>query len=152
MRRLNRRALILQASYGRVDTDLLFSTGVRAYRARLQTTDKETPASEAHHNHGQDSIQAFTYETCSLVDLSTFEHFLTKLPADIYRAKGLLQLAGGAFPHVFNFTCGRFDFHPLAPDLECRFPSQGVFIGKDIGAYQDEILRGFRACERPNDG
>jgi cobalamin biosynthesis protein CobW len=58
-------------------------------------------------------------------------------------------LTGGAFPHVFNFTCGRFDFHPLSPDLGGRFPTQGVFIGKDIHACKDEIIAKFRACERP---
>jgi cobalamin biosynthesis protein CobW len=147
LRRLNRRALLLEASYGQVQTDLLFSTGVSAYRARLQAP--QTDGSQmAHHTHGQDAIQAFSYETPAPVDLSAFERFLKKLPANVYRAKGLLQLTRGAFPHVFNFTCGRFDFHPLAPELGRQFPTQGVFIGKAIHASKDDIISRFRACER----
>jgi hypothetical protein len=69
----------------------------------------------------------------------------------VYRAKGLLHLTRGAFPHVFNFTCGRFDFQPLAPELTRQFPTQGVFIGKDIHAYRDEIIGRFQACERADD-
>jgi cobalamin biosynthesis protein CobW len=151
LRRLNRRALVLEASYGQVQTDLLFSTGVGAYRARLQAAGQADSAHAAHHAHGQDSIQAFSYETRASVDLYAFERFLKKLPSNVYRAKGLLQLTRGAFPHVFNFTCGRFDFHPLAPEHARQFPTQGVFIGKDIHASQDEIISRFRACERTDE-
>jgi cobalamin biosynthesis protein CobW len=151
LRRLNRRALVLEASYGRVQTDLLFSTGVGTYRARLQAVGDTTSAHAAHHAHGHDAIQAFSYETRAPVDLYAFERFLKKLPSNVYRAKGVLQLTRGAFPHVFNFTCGRFDFHPLAPELARQFPTQGVFIGKDIQAYKDEIIGRFRACERSNE-
>jgi cobalamin biosynthesis protein CobW len=149
LRRLNRRALVLAASYGQVATDLLFSTSVSAYRAGLQAAGATSTAPAAPHAHGHDTIQAFSYETHWPVDLYAFERFLNKLPANVYRAKGLLQLTRGAFPHLFNFTCGRFDFHPLSPDLGGRFPTQGVFIGKDIRAYKDEIIARFRACERP---
>jgi cobalamin biosynthesis protein CobW len=148
LRRLNRRALLLEASYGRVQTDLLFSTGVSAYRAQLQAASQANGAHAARHAHGQDAIQAFSYETRAPVDLYAFERFLKKLPSNVYRAKGLLQLTRGAFPHVFNFTCGRFDFQPLAPALAGQFSTQGVFIGKDIHAYKDEIISRFRTCER----
>jgi cobalamin biosynthesis protein CobW len=151
LRRLNRRALLLEATYGQVQTDLLFSTGVSAYRAQLQAAGNTAAAHAAHHAHGQDTIQAFSYETRIPVDLYAFERFLQKLPSNVYRAKGLLQLTRGAFPHVFNFTCGRFDFHPLSPELGRQFPTQGVFIGKDIHACQAEIIRRFRACERPDE-
>lgn len=151
LRRLNRRALLLQASYGQVQTDLLFSTGVSAYRARLQTAGQHDGAHTAHHTHGQDAIQAFSYETPAPVDLYAFERFLKKLPSNVYRAKGLLQLTRGAFPHVFNFTCGRFDFHPLSPELGRQFPTQGVFIGKDIHASKADIISRFRACERADE-
>jgi G3E family GTPase len=148
LHRLNRRALVLTASYGQVATDLLFGTSVSTYRARLQSAGTTSAAPAAPHTHGHETIQAFSYETHWPVDLDAFERFLNKLPANVYRAKGLLRLTGGAFPHVFNFTCGRFDFHPLSPDLGDRFPTQGVFIGKDIHAYKDEIIGRFRACER----
>jgi cobalamin biosynthesis protein CobW len=150
LRRLNRRALLLQASYGQVKTDLLFGTGVSAYRARLQAAHQSETAPATQHAHGQEALQAFAYETRAPVELEAFERFLRKLPATIYRAKGLLQLTGGAFPHVFNFTCGRFDFQPLSPEVGRRFPTQAVFIGKDIQACQGEIMARFRACERPD--
>ena len=148
LRRLNRRALLVEVSYGQVPTDLLFSTGVSAYRARLQAAGQAESAHAAHHAHGQDAIQAFSYETHTPVDLYAVEHFLQKLPSNVYRAKGLLQLTRGAFPHVFNFTCGRFDFQPLDPKLTRQLPTQAVFIGKDIHASRDEIIRRFQTCER----
>jgi len=145
LRRLNRRALLLTAIHGRVDTDLLFGTGVSAYRTRASSS------AAVAHEHGREDIQAFSYETHAPVDLSAFERFLRTLPADIYRAKGLLQLTGGSFPHLFNFTCGWFDFQPLSPALGRRFPTQAVFIGKDIHAHREDIVKRFRACERPGE-
>jgi G3E family GTPase len=151
LRRQNRRAHLLQASYGQIDTDLLFGTGVSAYRARLTTADEAVSTAGAAHTHGQDAIQVFSYQTESPVDLYAFERFLKKLPGNVYRAKGLLQLTGGAFPHLFNFTCGRFDFHPLSPDLAGKFPTQSVFIGRDVLALREKIVGKFRLCERPED-
>jgi cobalamin biosynthesis protein CobW len=148
LRRLNHRALLLEASYGQVPTDLLFGTGVSTYRARLQAAGQADGALAAPHAHGQDAIQAFSYETRAPVDLYAFERFLQLLPSDVYRAKGLLQLTRGAFPHVFNFTCGRFDFQPMPPALTRQLPTQAVFIGKHIHAYKDEIISRFQACER----
>lgn len=151
LRRLNRRALLLETSYGQIETDLLFGTGVSAYRARLQATPQSDTAATPRHAHGREDIQAFVYETRSPIDLAAFERFLRKLPTTIYRAKGLLQLTGGAFPHVFNFTCGRFDFQPLSPEVGRRFPTQAVFIGKDVEACKDDIVARFRICEKPAD-
>jgi len=150
LRRLNRRALLLQATYGQVETDLLFSTGVSTYRARLSTPGDPAGSSASSHAHGQDTIQVFSYESPWPVDLEAFERFLRRLPSSVYRAKGLLQVTGGAFPHVFNFTCGRFDFHPLSPDLGRQFPTQAVFIGQGILAVRDRIVSKFHTCERPD--
>jgi G3E family GTPase len=61
--RLNRRALLLQAAYGQVQTDLLLGTGIGAYRAWLRAAGQADGAPAAHHAHGQDGIQAFLYET-----------------------------------------------------------------------------------------
>ena len=151
LRQLNRRALLLEARYGQVQTDLLFGTSVVAYRGRSQQADPADSTATTHHAHGQEAIQAFSYETRAPVDLYAFKDFLALLPANVYRAKGLLQLTRGSFPHVFNFTCGRFDFHPLSPDLGARFPTQAVFIGKDLQPHRDEIIGGFRSCERPDE-
>jgi G3E family GTPase len=151
LRRLNRRAFLLRVTYGQVETDLLFSTSVSAYRTRLSQPGDPAPLSASQHTHGQDDIQAFSYESPQPVALEDFQRFLRKLPANVYRAKGLLQLTGGAFPLMFNFTCGRFDFHPLAPDLGGQFPTQAVFIGQEILAVRDKIVSQFRTCERPLD-
>jgi G3E family GTPase len=151
LRQLNRRALLMESSYGQVPTDLLFSTGVSAYRARLRPGGQEESADAAQHAHGQDAIQAFSYETYTQVDLYAFERFLQKLPTNVYRAKGLLQLTRGAFPHIFNYTCGRFDFQPLDPALARQFPTQAVFIGKDIYACRDDIITRFQTCEQRED-
>lgn len=148
LHQLNRRALLLEATYGQVQTDLLFGTSVSAYRARSQQADHANSLPTTPHVHGHDAIQAFSYETRAPVDLYAFKDFLAQLPANVYRAKGLLRLTRGSFPHVFNFTCGRFDFHPLSPDLGGRFPTQAVFIGKDIQLDRDGIIDQFRACER----
>jgi cobalamin biosynthesis protein CobW len=151
LRQLNRRALLLESSFGQVQTDLLFGTSVSAYRGWSPQAGSADSTPTTPHAHGREAIQAFSYETRAPVDLYAFQDFLARLPANVYRAKGLLQLTRGSFPHVFNFTCGRFDFHPLSPDLGGRFPTQAVFIGKDLQPCRQEIIDGFRACERPDE-
>ena len=87
LQRLNQRALLLEVSYGQVQTELLFGTGVEAYRARLRVAGQPNGGPAALHTHGQNGIQAFSYETRAAVDLSAFEGFLKQLPANVYRAK-----------------------------------------------------------------
>jgi len=154
---LNDRALLLPTSYGNVKTDILFGTGVRAYRERLRLdsappsqasadlghdpSEKETPHLE------QDAITAFLYKGENLLERKKFERFLSQLPSRVYRAKGFMKFVEESMPSLFNYTCGRFDFNWYTLKDGDQIKPQAVFIGKNIHLIQQKILRKLAECE-----
>lgn len=159
VQRLNRRALMLETTYGALDAEVLFATSAGSHRERL---DRARAASVCHdstcadptHEHRQpsghlakDAIAAFAFESRTPFDRSRFEKLLRKLPSTIYRAKGMVQFAGESWPSLFNFTCGRYDFDWCPLPSNDGFRSQGVFIGREIHRAQPDILKQLEKCK-----
>jgi cobalamin biosynthesis protein CobW len=138
--KLNPRAERFRSVRGAIDSDLLFATGVAAYRERARTTSEHL-----HH----DGIGSFLYRTPHPLDQERFARVLDRLPKSVLRAKGVVRFAGRDWQGLFNFTCGR---HELAwvklPNVE---ETQAVFIGRDIEKHAEQIRAALAACERPED-
>src|SRR5262245_37363085 len=100
LRRLNARAARLETVRGAIDSDLLFATGVAAYRERARTSSG--------HLHA-DGIASFVYRTSRALEQEAFERVLVRLPADVLRAKGIVRFAGRDWHCLFNVTCGRHE-------------------------------------------
>lgn len=149
LRRLNARALMVPSLYGQVESDLLFGTCVRTYRERLAATRGDSaPSLSPTHTHGQNEMQAFVYRPGRALHREAFQRFLSRLPEAVYRAKGILNLDRGNGPTLFNFTCGRFDLHPLGPTFAGQLPPQAVFIGRGIDTIRERLLQQLAACEQ----
>lgn len=146
LRRLNDRALLVPASWGDVQTDVLFGTGVRAYRERLRARE-EGPDPTARAHLDRDGLGAFVYRGERLMARDRFERLLRRLPRTVYRAKGALMFAGESMPSLFNYTCGRFDFawYPLRGGATLR--PQAVFVGRDLAGVETRIRAELAACE-----
>jgi G3E family GTPase len=135
----NPRAERFRTVRGAIDSELLFATGVAAYRDRARTTSG--------HLHA-DGIGSFLYRTAAPLDQERFVRVLERLPRDVLRAKGIVRFAGREWQGLFNFTCGR---HELAwVKLPNVVESQAVFIGRDLGRHADAIRSALAACERPD--
>jgi cobalamin biosynthesis protein CobW len=163
VRRLNRRALMLETTYGALDADVLFATSAGSHRERLDRERASTACHDANcgdpgHAHTSaggngsnhlvtDAIAAFSFESQIPLDRPRFEKLLRKLPSTIYRAKGMVQFSGESWPSLFNFTCGRYDFDWCPIPAGDSFRSQGVFIGKEIRRSQDDILKQLDKCK-----
>jgi len=138
LRRLNGRALQLRAAHGVVDADILFATGVAAYRERggPHTSD----------HLARDAYGSCSYRSRHALDQARFERALATLPADVIRAKGLVRLHGREWHCLFNVTCGRVETSWL------KLPggsdeSQAVFIGRAIDRHRPALLAALRRCE-----
>lgn len=155
LRRLNDRALVLPTSHGEVKTEILFGTGVRAFRERLRRTNGDDPSAPgipasplgASSHLEQDTFTAFLYKGERLLARERFEKFLRDLPRAVYRAKGSVIFTGESMPSLFNYTCGRFDFHWYSLGNAEQPRPQAVFIGKNLRRVRDELLAGLAACE-----
>lgn len=143
LRRLNRRAGVAHASYGRANLPLLFAPEVGGYR-RAAARGPDAPAPSDHLQ--ADAIGAFVYRTVHPLRQERFERIVARFPRDVYRAKGVVQFAGQEAASLFNYTCGRTDLGVV------RLPqtivgSQVVVIGREPARYRDRILGELARCE-----
>ncbi len=135
--RLNPRAERFRSVRGALDSEVLFATGVAAYRQRAQH-----PA-----NHlAADGIGSFVYHSARPLRQEAFERVLGRLPRDVLRAKGIVRFAGRDWRALFNFTCGRHEITWIRLD-EAGTESQAVFIGRDLDRHRARIERELVACE-----
>jgi cobalamin biosynthesis protein CobW len=139
--RHNTRAQRFRTVRGAIDSDVLFATGVAAYRERARS---------AAGGHLQaDGFTSFVYRSDAPLDQTRFERLLERLPRDIVRAKGVVQFAGRDWQSLFNVTCGR-------PELTwVRLPgvteNQAVFIGRNLARHEPALRVRLAACEVPSE-
>ncbi len=135
--KLNPRAERMQTVRGALDSDVLFATGVAAFRERARAGSD--------HLHA-DAIGSFVYRSRLPLRQAMFERLLRRLPADILRAKGIVRFADRDWHCLFNFTCGRHELTwvKLEGGME---ESQAVFIGRDLRRHQGRIEAALAACE-----
>jgi G3E family GTPase len=137
--RLNPRAERFTTVRGALDSDLLFATGVAAFRER---PDAAGPS----HRH-DDGITSFVHRTARPLDQDRFEAVLRALPRDVLRAKGVVRFAGRDWCGVFNFTCGRHEITWMKRPEGGE--SQAVFIGRNIPRHEPVLRAALAACEIP---
>lgn len=82
--------------------------------------------SHAHHSH--DHVMSYTYYFNGPVNSSAFEGFISGLPRDIYRAKGILTFSDTASRFLFQYAYRESDFMKINPQGEV--PDVVVFIGE----------------------
>jgi G3E family GTPase len=143
LRRLNRRAVVVQTVRGAVDLPLLFAPGVAEYRrAAARGGDGGVPAGHLR----EDDISAFVYRTSRRLHQQGFERVVARLPRDVYRAKGVVRFAGTDWQCLFNYTCGRTETSWVRlPQMAAE--TQLVIIGRDLGRYRDRVLGRLAQCE-----
>jgi G3E family GTPase len=140
--KLNRRAARFRTVRGAVDSDLLFATGVAAFRERARTASD--------HLHA-DGFTSFLWRSARPLRQEAFERVLARLPREVLRAKGFVRFAGRDWHCLFNFTCGRHELTWLR--LEgITDAAQAVFIGRDLERHRARIEAELAACETDEEG
>jgi len=136
--RLNARAERFRSVRGAVDSDVLFATGVAAFRTRSRTSSDHVQV---------DGIGSFLYRSRRPFRQEAFERLLARLPSDILRAKGVVRFAGRDWHCLFNFTCGRHELTWLRLDGDAGAENQAVFIGRGLERHRHGIETALAACE-----
>jgi len=136
--RMNARAERFRTVRGALDSDLLFATGVAAYRER--SGERSGPSAK----HA-DGIGSFVYRSARPLKQDAFERLLDRLPSDVLRAKGLVRFAERDWQGLFNFTCGRHDITWLR--LPEAAETQAVFIGRNLSRHEPALRAALAACE-----
>jgi G3E family GTPase len=93
------------------------------------TASRPAPAADTHPHHP--AFASFTYRTSGRLSETALEDFLLRLPAEIYRVKGLVRTDGEWAWTQVNAVAGRYELEPDTPD---PVPAQStlVFIGRAL--------------------
>jgi cobalamin biosynthesis protein CobW len=143
--RLNGRAERFRTVRGAIDSDVLFATGVAAFRERA----RQPGASHPTHLHDE-GFASFVYRSPGLLDQGRFERMIGRLPRDVVRAKGIVRFAGRDWQCLFSVICGRPELTWVK--LPAVTENQAVFIGRHLARHEEAIRAQLAACETAPDG
>lgn len=139
--RLNKRAQRFRTVRGAIDSDVLFATGVAAYREQ----GAERPQGHLH----VDGFTSFVYRSGGTLDQRRFERLLAHLPPDVIRAKGIVRFTGRDWQCLFNLTCGRAELTWVK--LPAVQENQAIFIGRNLARHEAGLRADLARCEAPVD-
>jgi G3E family GTPase len=127
VRKYNGRARLHRCVRCEIDPPLLF--GFDTERPRV-----------ARAPHAPQTWQSFAFTSERPIDRTRFEQLIARLPAEVFRAKGFVQLDRETL--LFNFVAGRMDLEPFPAGK-----TELVFIGPNLEAVRDGILMELHAAE-----
>jgi G3E family GTPase len=153
LRKLNQTADILQASYGKVDLSSIlgisgFTPSYVAERAKLLNLGNEHD-----HHHHHDHMHDPTVSSESFVFHRPFDRerlqaflarYLDERGEDMFRTKGIVEIAGDPRFFVLQAVHRLMDFRPDHPWGKEERYSKLVFIGRRLD--RAEIERGLNEC------
>jgi G3E family GTPase len=94
-----------------------------------------------HHHHSHSHVMAYTHFFERAVDSNAFEEFVSKLPQEVYRAKGILSFSDTSSRFLFQYAYREMDFVKITP--KGNVPDVAVFIGENFSkdAVRTELLK-----------
>ncbi|MZQ81653.1 GTP-binding protein [Paenibacillus sp. 5J-6] len=133
---------------GREAIHLLDEQGSHDHEADSRTSHEEHEHEHdhahehgSHHHHSHSHVMAYTHFFERAVDSNAFEEFVSKLPQEVYRAKGILSFSDTSSRFLFQYAYREMDFVKITPKGEV--PDVAVFIGENFSrnAVRDALLK-----------
>jgi G3E family GTPase len=138
VRVINSRAPLIPAPVGPDGLGLLFGSGF------------PTPVDDRPGGHGAApalDLESMSWRTDRPMERRTTLDLLAALPPAVYRAKGVVRYAGASVPALVNVTAGRLQSQWEPALADTAGPGGAlVFIGRDLLAWQDDLLAALAAC------
>lgn len=103
--------------------------------------DDEHSHEDEHHHHSHRHVMAYTHFFERAVDSHAFEEFVSKLPQEVYRAKGILSFSDTSSRFLFQYAYREMDFVKITP--KGNVPDVAVFIGENFSKdlVRTELLK-----------
>jgi cobalamin biosynthesis protein CobW len=138
LRVLNSRAPVIPGPVDAVGLHLLFGSGL------ARATDR--PAARFATAQSLD-LESISWSSDRPLERRAVLDLLAALPPAVYRAKGVVRYAGASVPALVNVTAGRLQSQ-WEPALDGTAGPGGalVFIGRDLPAWQDELVAALEGC------
>ena len=154
LREVKNDARILRSTQGDVPLPLLLSVGLfESDKVSTQDEhhDHDHSHSHSHHDHAHshsdhlavDGFTSLSFQSDGPFALRRFQNFLdNQLPAEVFRAKGILWFNESERRHVFHLAGKRFSIDDT--DWTGERKNQLVLIGRDID--HDTLRQQLQAC------
>lgn len=91
--------------------------------------DQEHDHSHGHH-HSHDHVMAYAHYFDRPIHSEQFEEVISKLPKEVYRAKGILQFTDTGSRFLFQYAYREIQFVKITP--QANVPNVAVFIGESF--------------------
>jgi G3E family GTPase len=98
----------------------------------------------AHPHASHEHVTVYTHYFDGPVDSEAFERFITELPREVYRGKGVLRFSDTASRFLFQYAYREADYLKITPQGD--IPDVAVFIGEHFDKH--DIARRLHALER----
>lgn len=135
VRALNARAAIIQAAHGDVEPTLLF--GPRG--------NNSDPLPVLDHL-AQDGFASVVWTSNQPLRRKALEATLGALPAEVYRAKGLLHCTDAPWPDELHLVCGRHTLTAVRLRAPAEPLNQVVLLGPRIGEHAAALVASLDGC------
>ena len=152
LREVKNDARILRSTQGDVPLPLLLSVGLfESDKVSTQDEHHDHDHDHSHHDHAHshsdhlavDGFTSLSFQSDGPFALRRFQNFLdNQLPAEVFRAKGILWFNESERRHVFHLAGKRFSIDDT--DWTGERKNQLVLIGRDID--HDTLRQQLQAC------
>ncbi|MCE5169449.1 GTP-binding protein [Paenibacillus profundus] len=142
LREWNAGARIEVTSHAKVEPELWRSC-MDAKVSHTAAGKSNSSAGEHHHHHTHDAVTVWTYTMPRAVDSERFEQWLMSLPANVYRAKGIVSFTDTTKRYMFQFAYRATEFVPITPQGDVK--DVIVVIGEQMDTAALE--QSLQACE-----
>jgi len=140
---INPRAPMFDTIQGDLNPALIFdaddSAGIEPTSKKSTAGSWLQPLSPVHPTHAETGLWSKSLRLPRALDREKFMQAVESLPRSIFRAKGLIDFAGGDETMLFQYVCGRFELSV--------FPKHGVrdrfltFIGRGCEPSMPDLLK-----------
>ncbi|NLC28716.1 MAG: GTP-binding protein [Campylobacteraceae bacterium] len=126
----NRCANIIRTVRCDINPNLLLQSlsATTAQIASLLLEDDETPK-----NHTHDGISSIKIEIPKLLNKNDFKNYLSTIPSNIYRLKGIVQFEGESYQSIVQYVHGEYEF--LSQHEDQNNETFLIYIGKKMDKF-----------------
>lgn len=128
LQELNARASVLETVRCNLDVGAL--AGMTGSWGMVQKTEEQStdPAAHGHHHHTHSHVMAHTHYFDQAIDHRKFEKLFGKLPAEVYRAKGIVRFQQDQQLYLFQYAYKELEIVKINPNQSVQ--NVAVFIGE----------------------
>lgn len=155
IRDIKKDARILRTNHGKVPLPLLLSVGLFESDRYFETESSDHDHDHHDHDHhdhdhhdhshhlDNDGFLSVSFQSDRPFSIRKFQYFLdNQLPANIFRAKGILWFEESPDRHIFHLSGKRFSIED--DDWKDEKKTQLVFIGQDLDS--ETLLKQLQNC------